>query len=469
MGLWLSAAQRRGNGMKLLHQLNLAFGFLLLVVLGTSALLIYSFLLQMLIQDQRTELKDKGYEWLTRIEENGGTFSEKDIEQLLRIPARGGKLEVLLLEKGKVLYTTITSNGLKEWTEKVKEGRKKHTKGIIEFAKDQYIVEYITVNQGENGKKLLVLAAPLRGLKTMRMDLAKQMFMILSLGGLVVLILSYIMTQILVKPLTKVKQELLKIKERRFGEVEMVPAGGEIGDVAKSVHQLAQELDRYSRTQKQFFQNGSHELKTPLMSIQGYAEGIRDGIFTGDAVERGLNVIISESERLKKIVTEMTLLAKLESEEGIYHKEAIKTGDILEQSIERIRPLCTKQGITIKMNSQLPNHEEVEFVADQEKVLQAFINILSNAIRYAKQKIEISTRLEDGWVVFDIRDDGKGVPEELLPQLFQRFVKGKEGGTGLGLAISRAIIERSGGQIKVKNSSLGGAVFSLYFRQANPM
>ncbi|HJV47306.1 MAG TPA: HAMP domain-containing sensor histidine kinase [Bacillota bacterium] len=449
--------------MKLLHQLNLAFGFLLIVVLGTSALLIYSILLQLLISDQRTELKDKGLEWLTRIEEKGGSFTQQDIDQLLKIPTRGGKLEVMLLEKNKVQYTTLPSNTLDKWLEKIKESRKKKSKPIFEEDRDQYIVEYVTLDRGENNKKLLVLATPLRGIKIVRYMLAKQMFIILSLGGVVALLLSYVMTQMLVKPLTKVRQELLKIKDRRYDDVEWVSASGEIGEVAQSVHQLAMELDRYNRTQKQFFQNGSHELKTPLMSIQGYAEGIRDGIFTGDAATRGLNVIISESERLKKIVTEMTLLAKLESEEGIYHIEPIDIHGLLDQLLERLSPIWSKQNIQFTIDNQLEVSRITEFLGDKEKVMQAFINIVSNAIRYARREIKITVRVEEQWAVFDVLDDGEGIPEELLPHLFQRFVKGKDGGTGLGLAISRAIIERCHGKIKVQNSPSGGAVFSLYF------
>jgi len=191
---------------------------------------------------------------------------------------------------------------------------------------------------------------------------------------------------------------LNKVEMRRFSEVRLVETGGEIGEVAKAVYDLAGELEKNQRTQKQFFQNASHELKTPLMSIQGYAEGIKDGIFTAERANKGLNVIVKECERLKKIVTEMILLAKLESEEGIFHMERF--------------PL---------------------------------ISIDSEGIRIS------------------ISDDGDGIPESLLSQLFGRFVKGNNGETGLGLAISRAIVERCRGRISAHNEPGGGAAFVLRF------
>ena len=96
------------------------------------------------------------------------------------------------------------------------------------------------------------------------------------------------------------------MKERQFSEVQRVSASGEIGVVAESVYEMAGELERYNHVQKQFFQNASHELKSPLMSISGYAEGIRDGVFEGEEIRKGLDIIMSESDRMTNIVTEMT-------------------------------------------------------------------------------------------------------------------------------------------------------------------
>ncbi|HBS43246.1 MAG TPA: sensor histidine kinase, partial [Paenibacillus sp.] len=128
-------------------------------------------------------------------------------------------------------------------------------------------------------------------------------------GGAFMLLFGLFITKKLIQPLMKLQQELKKVKERHFSDVKLIKAGGEIGAVAKSVYDMAGELNRFNHVQKQFFQNASHELKTPLMSISGYAEGIKDGIFEGEGIDKGLDIIMSESSRLKNLVTEMTLLA----------------------------------------------------------------------------------------------------------------------------------------------------------------
>lgn len=109
------------------------------------------------------------------------------------------------------------------------------------------------------------------------------------------------------------------------------------------------------------------------------------------------------------------------------------------------------------------NDQEWWIYADREKVLQAMINILGNATRYAKETIRIQISISAEGIDIGITDDGEGIPEPLLSQLFERFAKGKNGETGLGLAISRAIVERCRGRISAHNEPGGGAAFVLRF------
>ena len=123
---------------------------------------------------------------------------------------------------------------------------------------------------------------------------------------LVVVILSYFLTNRLVTPLTRLKWQLKKIEKRQFDDIEPIQATGEIKEVAQSVYDMAAELERYITSQQIFFQNASHELKTPLMTIQGYAEGIKEKVFDPEEEEKGLEVMVTEVKRLKKIINELT-------------------------------------------------------------------------------------------------------------------------------------------------------------------
>ncbi|MNP10915.1 Sporulation kinase A [compost metagenome] len=111
----------------------------------------------------------------------------------------------------------------------------------------------------------------------------------------------------------------------------------------------------------------------------------------------------------------------------------------------------------------MDNPGKLHIHGDSEKLLQAVLNIMSNAIRHASQAVDIEISERDGQVQIDVIDDGQGIPDQLLPQLFQRFIKGKNGETGLGLAISRAIVERCDGTISAHNGEQGGAIFRMSF------
>jgi signal transduction histidine kinase len=443
--------------MKLLYRITLAFGLLLIVVTGVSAYLINSFLLENLIEQQRRELALKGQVWIEKVKASGETIKPEEIQELSRLVVSNRKVEILLLgRRKKVLYTTLPSASLDQWIDQLeRKAKKRQDKNIWMIGSDDYIVVTLPLNNGENQR--LLLATPVRGVKDMRMELTGNIMASLLLGAICAIILSFFITRSLVTPLSRLTEEIKKVQCRRFSEVEMIPASGEIAEVTKSVYFMAQELDRFHSSQKQFFQNASHELKTPLMSIQGYAEGIRDGVFTGESARQGLDVIVKETTRLKNIVTEMILLAKLESEEDLFHPSEVSVPELVHQAVERLHPLMMQNGVDIAVRCGAANPR---ISVDSEKFLQAVLNILGNAVRHAREHIEISIEEKNRHVLIDIIDDGEGIPDDLLPNLFHRFVKGKNGETGLGLAISRAIVERSGGTIEAGNGRTG-AVFRI--------
>src|SRR5699024_11554417 len=132
----------------------------------------------------------------------------------------------------------------------------------------------------------------------------RRLILVFDNGTMAAIALNYLLTNKLVTPLTKLKKQLKKIEKRQFDQIERVKATGEIKEVEQSVYDMATELNRYMKSQQAFFQNASHELKTPLMTIQGYAEGIRDHVFDADDQEKGLEMMVTEVNRLKKINNE---------------------------------------------------------------------------------------------------------------------------------------------------------------------
>lgn len=441
--------------MKLLYQLNAAFATLILVIMSITAFFVYSLLMDMLIQDEQRQLKGRA-DLLVDIINDQDPERSPELSQLLQ--DRNYPILLFDREQDEILFRTMPAVIAYSWINRYDE--ELVDQEVWETMGEKYVAYDFPVSRGND--QILVMATPLNDLQAVQSVFAVRMIVVFLIGLLLAIIVSYILTWRLVTPLTKLKKEVKKIEKRQFSEVEKIEASGEIKEVEQSVRHMADELSRYIHSQKQFFQNASHELKTPLMSIQGYAEGIRDGVFEGEAAEKGLNVMVSETERLKKIVNEMILLAKLDSSEDVYQPERTDVADIILQAKDSLYPLANEQGIELAVG----HIHSFSTVVDRERVLQAVINILSNAVRHAERSVLIETEMKDQQMVVKVVDDGTGIPEELLPQLFERFIKGKEGETGLGLAISRAIIERSGGTIRARNrNDRSGAVFEVALNQ----
>jgi signal transduction histidine kinase len=476
--------------MKLVHQINIAFGAALVIVLSVTAVLIHFVLLDHFMVAQKEDMKQVSAE-ITKSLENHTTLSAVTSLDSAKLSGEAITLSPVTASGISAIVTDNNGNYVDVNTDKliptasiniissnamILEAGTATQSGTVPAATAQ-AVESINLDKiwdGSDSRYLVDVTAVPQGKLTLLTSVSKieeierallgRLLLVFAIGGVLILVLSHLITRKLIKPLIRLKEELTKVKGRQFADVQLVKASGEIGAVARTVHEMAGELHRFNRAQKQFFQNASHELKSPLMSIAGYTEGIRDGVFEGESVRKGLDIILSESARLKNIVTEMTLLAKLDSEEDIYKPVVVNVKELLTETIERVNPLLVKKQIVL--HPSIDEHADMLVLADRDKLLQALLNISSNAVRHANKHIYIHAAVHGGRVELSVSDDGNGIPEELLPYLFHRFVKGKDGESGLGLAIARAIVERCGGNIMAANRAGGGAEFSLAFPAA---
>jgi signal transduction histidine kinase len=459
---------------------------LLVLVLSVTAVIFHYVLLDHFIQVQKKDMQQMSTSISMQIQalpavtmaQQGIIFTPEEAAAAataaapLAVPtltvspvAVGGVEAVVTDSQANVIFSTLSAASVQSVPirlEQTKAAVASNVTIVQEGKNDSFLVASNEINDGT-----LTLFMPMSKIKAIEQTLLGRLLIVLCIGGVLVFLLSLIITRRLIKPLMKLRGELRKVENRRFSEVKLVKAGGEIGDVAHTVYEMAEELEKYNRIQKQFIQNASHELKTPLMSIAGYAEGIRDGVFEGEGVHKGLDIIISESGRLKNIVTEMTLLAKLDGEEDIFRLAPVSIAEIVTETVERINPLLVKNGLTVHTSYDDDCDRELVVQADRDKLLQALLNVVSNAARYARKQIRIRAGIDKNQIEISIADDGEGIPDNLLPHLFHRFVKGKDGETGLGLAISRAIVERCGGNISARNRSAGGADVMMRFPTAS--
>lgn len=452
--------------LKLVHQINFAFGLSLLLVLSITGVMIHFVLMDHFIGKEQEGLRTLGATLTASMQQlpaaaiSAVPIEENDLFPVQYATLSSGVQAIVTDQQGKVVSGTLPAiPGQAQAVTGIAAVETGSLQSLWDGNDPRYLVQVNALPQGK-----LTLLTPVSRIKAIEQALLKRLILVFAAGAAVMFLFSLFITRKLIDPLISLREELKKVKNRRFADVNLIRAGGEIGSVARTVYEMAGELHRFNRVQKQFFQNASHELKSPLMSISGYAEGIRDGIFEGEDVRRGLDIILGESGRLRDLVGEMTLLAKLDSEEDIFRAVECDLEELLSEAVERINPQLAARKLSLK--TVISGDRGLMLRADRDKLLQALLNVLSNAARYADRKIDVHGYVSKGLITLTVSDDGPGIPQELLPSLFHRFVKGKNGDSGLGLAISRAIVERCGGKITARNCPEGGAVLTFEFPSA---
>lgn len=217
---------------------------------------------------------------------------------------------------------------------------------------------------------------------------------------------------------------------------------------------FGRDIEKEAERQQTFFQNASHELKTPLMAIQGYAEGIQAGVMdTGSAAE----VILKESDRMTELVDELLDISKIDMGRQPLALSEMDVRELLYDSMRAVEPIAAGGGITIT-----PDFPETPVMVscDDTRLRRAVTNILSNGVRYARSQLRLTCRTDKRHVMIQIQDDGDGIAEADLPHIFDRFYMGKSGKSGIGLALTKEIIHLHKGTIRAYNGD-GGAVFEI--------
>ena len=216
---------------------------------------------------------------------------------------------------------------------------------------------------------------------------------------------------------------------------------------------FGRNIEKEAERQQTFFQNASHELKTPLMAIQGYAEGIQAGVMdTGSAAE----VILEESDRMTELVEELLDISKIDMGRQLLAFSEMDVRELLYDGIRAVEPTVVS-GIAI-----VPDFPEEPIIVkcDDVQLRRAVTNILSNGLRYARSELCLTCRTDKRHVTIRIQDDGDGIAEEDLPHIFDRFYMGRSGKSGIGLALTKEIVHLHKGTIRAYNGDTG-AVFEI--------
>ena len=227
-----------------------------------------------------------------------------------------------------------------------------------------------------------------------------------------------------------------------------------------------QEAEIANRLRDEFMATVSHELKTPLNSILGWARMLRGGNLDDDQVKRALGTIIKNSETQNRLIEDLLDVARIISGKLVLETETIDLGELLADTIEIVRPAAHAKSIMITNDLE----ETTAFVrGDRDRLRQVFSNLLTNAVKFtpAEGHVEIGLEQQGDSIYVRVKDDGIGISREFLPLVFERFRQDtsatpRNGGIGLGLAIVRQLVEMHGGTVAVASDGPGeGSEFTV--------
>ena len=251
-----------------------------------------------------------------------------------------------------------------------------------------------------------------------------------------------------------------------------IPLSGlptEVKQIAISFNNLAESLAREEMLRKQFTGDLAHELRTPLATLRSQIEAFQDGIW--EPTPQRLQVSHEELMRLVRLVNELEKLLAAENPQIRLEKIELEAGSVLEALYEMFMPIFKEKGVHLYIEE--PKQEEL-FEADKDKLMQILSNILNNALKYTPKGKNVTLSVQtdkEGYVGFNIQDEGSGMAEDDIPHIFERFYRGdksrdrKTGGVGIGLSIVKALMDAHKGLIKVKSRLNKGTSITLWFPQ----
>lgn len=232
----------------------------------------------------------------------------------------------------------------------------------------------------------------------------------------------------------------------------------ELDELGHSINAMAEALERSRGLERQFLLSVSHDLRTPLTSIRGYAEAIADGAAPDDRA--AASVILAESRRLERLVRDLLELAKLDSRRFSLNVVAVDLAELAADSVAGFRREVEADGLTIDLLAT-PGVTAPAY-ADPDRLAQVIANLVENALKYATTTIQVRVVADPVAPRVEVSDDGPGIAPEDLPHVFERLYRAshtprrKETGSGLGLAIARELTEAMGGTIAARGDPEGG-------------
>ncbi|MFD0961345.1 sensor histidine kinase [Paenibacillus chungangensis] len=283
------------------------------------------------------------------------------------------------------------------------------------------------------------------------------------------LLLYRYVTRNIIQPLERLKQSAKHIKEGNLTFALKPESDDEIGQLVMTFEQMRLRLHEsiqlqlhYENNRKQLLSNISHDLRTPITTIKGYAEGIRDGVTnTQEKLNRYVGAIHTRATDMEKLVDELLYFSKLDLNKEPYSFQQLELVSFLRHTLDEMAIELDQHNVDVAWNCPSPPEQSIFVMADSEKLRRVIVNLVDNSLKYMVREpktLTIGVKRGPERAEVWIKDNGPGIKPESLPHIFERFYREEESrdqsapGYGLGLAIAKGIMEGHGGDISIKSS-----------------
>lgn len=449
--------------------MKLFFTFLLILFLSFA---IFSFISYVLIESNLSENhRHSVVDQVNTVAEYIQHAHEKDWSQEMLISslemsiARQDKVYYVLDETGRLVFQAGQSPASfsisKELYQPVFNGESLIRKVKIEEL-DQFILFAAAPIEGIQTQKAVVMVSYGFEKEFIKRKINFIVGLLVTIG--ITALTLFFISKRLTSNLTEMSKISLQFAKGRFDQRIRIDSKDEIGQLGVSLNYMAEELASLDQMRKDFVANVSHDLRSPLTSIHGFAEALIDGTIPNERQHHYLAIIKTETQRLIKLVNDLLDLSKMQS--GHYELQPIlfNFSEQVRRVIAKMEPLLTNSQVDIHLIAE--EDMDIQVWADPERIEQVLFNLLQNSIHFSHPRgtIEVTLRKMEGAAHFEIRDYGIGMNEQELKFIWDRFYKvdkarSKKSGTGIGLSIVKQILELHDSPIKVISEPGKGTSF----------
>jgi signal transduction histidine kinase len=318
----------------------------------------------------------------------------------------------------------------------------------------------------------ILLTSPIEDTEDMVSKISKYLFYAAAIALAVALLLSWLLSRVHVNRIKRLQEATSLVSAGNY--IVKVPSSNfdEIGDLANDFNQMVdkintsmEEIESLENRRRQFMADVSHEMRTPLTTISGVIEGLRNDMIPEAEKEKGINLVSKETKRLIRLVNENLDYEKIRSNQVKLSKEEIELQEVLEIIQEQLYLQAREKGNDILLEVE----EQATVFADYDRLLQILINITKNSIQFTSNgKITLRGKVLDGNTIIEIEDTGIGIDTEEIEKIWLRFYKAElsrtgnpYGAFGLGLSIVKRLVQLHDGEITVTSEKGKGSKFAI--------